>query len=166
MTPIPEPVFDLSAQIAAMLDPSNPKRAVYFSPGNGDAIPSPINPDMIWARPGEGTLLTSDPECARQFHAHGPQDALMAWILGYPQDKGNVVAECQGAPVHLTARSVQARNAAGAVVSEAFVSPMMLDEAQRQMERFVPPGGSLVVLMPVEAIQRRISLREMEGFNG
>ena len=161
MTPIPEPMCDLRAQVAALLDPMHPKRAVLIVPGN--EVP-PV-PGVRHIERSTGTLLTRDPARAAAFADGHEHDATMAWILGYPEDKGEVVRACGRMP-EFVARAVQARDAAGAVVTEAFTSPVGLDRTVEAIRAHVPGGGVLTILSPIEAITRRIMLRVLERANG
>jgi hypothetical protein len=83
----------------------------------------------------------------------------MAKILGYPEAKDDVVKNCGGRPV-ANARAVQVWDADGWVVIEAFASPAGLQATQDELRQHIPPGGSMVVLTPIEAIGRRLLLRE------
>ncbi len=162
MTPIPEPMADVRAQVAAMLDPTHPKKAALVVPGN--EVPA-VLADVIRVDRPSGTLLTLDPVRAAAFADGHDHDATMAWILGYPEDKGSVVAACGGDPVR-TARAIQARDADGNVVTEAFTSPTWFDRTYQAIGEHVPAGGHLVVLTPTQAIGRRVVLRLVERANG
>lgn len=155
MTPVAEPTGDICAQINAMLDPEHPKLAVFVVPSNVSVIPRVLHPDNICiVHRDDGTLVTADKERADLYRQHGPVDALMAWILGYPQDKTEAVAACGGNP--LLARAVQARDAAGNVITEAFVAPGLVSHTSRALSDHVPSGGVVVVLPAAESIIRRI----------
>ena len=162
MTPIPEPMADIQAQVAAMLAPEHPKKAVLIVPGND--VPS-LDAAVIRVESENGTLLTRDPVRAAAFADGHGHDATMAWILGYPEDKAAVVAACGGEHVRL-ARAVQARDASGNVITEAFTSPGGFYQTCRAIGEHVPDGGELVVLTPIEAIVRRLTVRQSEIANG
>lgn len=83
----------------------------------------------------------------------------MAEVLGYPEAKPDVVAGCEGRPI-ASAKAVQARNKDGWVITEAFTSPKWLGITQAELQKHVPKGGAIVVLTPIEAIGRRLLLRE------
>ena len=111
----------------------------------------------------EGRLVTLDKALALSFR-HAPYeldafDAVMAGLLGYPEAKPDVIAACDGRPI-AKARAVQARDAEGWVITEAFTSPKWLGITQAEIRKHVPSGGTLVVLTPIEAIGRRLLLRE------
>jgi hypothetical protein len=163
VTPIPEPAGDIRAQLAAVMDPAHPKQACFVVPADHGQIPYVLNA-FIETRP-EGTLITTDVKSADWFKIMPNHQVVfdegMATILGYPQSKPDVVANCGGAPIAL-ARAVQALDADGYVVTEAFCSPVGLRETSAVLSRHVPPGGWLAVLTPVEAIGRRLLLREAE----
>lgn len=160
LTPIPEPTSDIDAQITALLDPEHPKNSVFIVPGN--EVPNvPLGVSKI-ARP-EGTLLTRDPACAEAFHA-AADDATMARILGYPEEKYEAVAACGG---NLSAgHMVQARDISGNVITEALASPPGLERVRLAIMTHVPRGGSLVVLSAAQSIMRRLKLRAMEDADG
>jgi len=155
MTPIAEPPGDIRAQLAAALDPKHPKLACFMVPA--DAANLRDAPGVLIVRRDEGALVTTDPEIAELFR-HRADDSTMALILGYPESKDLIIKRCPK-PVSQRARAVQARDAAGHVVTEAFCSPMMFLPTCEAMARHVPPGGELVVLSPAASIARRIALR-------
>jgi hypothetical protein len=154
VTPIPEPAADLRAQLAAVLDPSHPKVAMLVVPGN--EIPE-IPPDLCVVTRPEGTLITRELWEALNFLYGYTSDSDMALMLGYPENKDDVVRSC-GGDLSL-ARAVQARDAGGNVVTEAFASPDGLQRTISVLSHHVPHGGALVALTPVEAICRRVALR-------
>lgn len=160
MTPIPEPPRDIRAQIDAVLDPSHPKRAIFMVPADAKFLPYVYDAHIV-ERP-EGTLLTTDAELAALFAASA-DDRTMATILGYPEAKPDVVERCGGNPA-LIARAVQARDAAGNVITETFTSPPGLKRAVEALREHAPPGGELVVLTPIAAIARRVALRYRQVF--
>lgn len=165
MTPVPEPHSDLLAQLAAVLDPAHPKVAMLLVPGNENEIPvSLVGSACVVSRP-EGTLITCDAARAAAFK-RGPVDApLMARILGYPEDKDEVVRRCEVTGDASQVRAVQARNAQGAVITEAFASYAGLQPTIRALAEHVPLGGELVVLWARESILRRVSRRFAEGMS-
>lgn len=158
MTPVPEPASDVLAQIAAMLDPNHPKRAALVVPGN--VMPDETRGKAHIVERPEGTLITTDPELAA-LYARRADDQAMAVILGYPEHKDDVVRNCR--ENFMLARAVQARDAAGNVLTEAFASPVGLGRTMAAIASHVPPGGQLVVMTPVDAIIRRLTLRAQEG---
>lgn len=163
MTPVPEPAADLVAQLAAVVDPEHPKRAMLVVPGN--AVPAELPDHVYVCARVEGTLITGSAIIASLFD-HVPtmngalDDASMASILGYPEDKSEVIQNCAG---DLTrALAVQARDAAGNVVTEAFASPPGLFRTATALTGHVPSGGYLVTLTPAASITRRLALRAKE----
>jgi hypothetical protein len=161
MIPTPEPAGDIKAQLAAMLDPAHPKRACFLVPEDMTQIPHKLSAIVV-AR-AEGVLVTQDQACADAFSSASNQpdsfDRTMAEILGYPEAKPDVVAACNGQPF-TRARAVQARDKDGHVITEACCSPGRLEETQNALQAHVPTGGTLVAVMPLEALARRILLRE------
>jgi hypothetical protein len=160
MTPTPEPAGDIKAQLAAVLDPNHPKRACFVVPE--DAVHAPYGQIMSAARP-EGTLVTRDVDLLRVFR-RAPEDPdgfdrAMAEILGYPEAKPDTLRRCEGRPF-ARGRVVQAQDKDGCVITEACCSPLMLQPTQEALKPHVPEGGQLVVLTPLEALGRRILLRE------
>jgi hypothetical protein len=161
MIPTPEPAGDIKAQLVAVLDPDHPKRACFLVPEDITQIPYGLNAIVV-AR-AEGVLVTQDQACADAFSLAFNQadyfDRTMAEILGYPEAKPDVVAACDGQPFN-RAHAVQARDQDGHVVTEACCSPGRLEETQEVLKPHVPTGGKLVVVTPLEALARRILLRE------
>jgi len=165
MTPIPEPACDIRAQIAAMLDVSHPKQAVLIVPGNEDLLPDLPTPLGVYrVDTPAGVLLTRSMWRAGAVE-NAPTDKVMAWVLGYPEDKDAVVAACCGNHVH-DAIAVQARDIEGSVIIEAFASPGMRQHTVDTLLPHVPEGGALVIMTPISAISRRIALREAERAHG
>jgi len=163
MTPVAEPLGDIRAQLAAVLDPQHAKRACFLVPEDARnlTIPEGGIDGLLVVRRAEGTLVTLDPAKAELFKQQA-DDTTMAEILGYPEDKDTVLARCPRNPGH-TARSVQARTHTGHVVIEALCSGVGLLPTVAEMQRHVPPGGKLVILSPTASIARRIAMRRI-GF--
>jgi hypothetical protein len=161
MTPTPEPAGDIKAQLSAVLNPAHPKRACFLVPEDMTQIPHGLSAIVV-AR-AEGVLVTQDRWRADAFSSAFNQtdsfDRTMAALLGYPEAKPDVVVACDRRPFTL-ARAVQARDKDGHVVTEACCSPGRLEETQEALKPHVPEGGKLVVVTPLEALARRILLRE------
>jgi len=160
--PDPEPPGDIRAQLAAVLEPAHPKKACFLVPEDAANLRLPEEGwGLIVVKRHEGTLVTLDPARAELFKARA-DEAAMAQILGYPEDKDTVLARCPRNPGH-TARAVQARTRTGHVIQEACCSGVGLLPTVAEVQRHVPPGGRLVVLSPTASIARRIALRRI-GF--
>ena len=147
---IPEPEKDIDAQLRALQDRKHPKVAVFLARGNriGDRrIASSV---QVITR-AEGTLLTTDKKRARYF-ASRPMitDDDLAFLLGYPETKADVLASGDGIVV-------QARDADGCVITEAFASRERVSETIRALESHVPFCGRVEVLTPSAALTRRIA---------
>jgi hypothetical protein len=164
MIPTPEPVRDIRAQIAAVLDPAHPKRACFLVPENVEQV----HCDWIRKRAtlkarAEGALVSRERRLLLGFLAAPSDqdgfDRVMAEILGYPEAKPDVVAACEGRPF-ARARVVQARDRDGSVITEACCSPGWLQVTQDALRAHVTRGGTLVTLTPLEVLGRRILLRE------
>ena len=159
MVPVPESAGDIRAQLAAVMDPHHPKRACLVMPEDHGQIPYVLN--AHYATRPEGTLVTTFAPAALMFEAAEAGEAFdrtMAVLLGIPEDKHSVAQRCDGRP-ELYSRSVQARDAEGNVISEAFASPQGLHATVVALEGHVPPDGALVIMKPVDAISRRIATR-------
>lgn len=166
MTPVPEPAGDIRAQLAAALNPGHPKRAAFLVPRDAEGLNAPefrAAGVSVTERP-EGVLVTLDDMLAAAFAA-APEgdgfDVVMAQILGYPEDKATVVSRCGGRPTTV-ARAVQARDADGHVVQEAYASPLGLLETCAAVQQHIPPGGRLEILPPLLAMSRRVAMRLVE----
>jgi hypothetical protein len=161
MIPTPEPAGDIRAQLLAVLDRNHPKLACFLVPE--DAVHAPSYGKIISAARPEGMLVTRDTDLLLAFRqAPADQDGfdrVMAEILGYPEAKPDVVAACGGQPFN-RARAVQARDQDGHVITEACCSPGRLRATQNALQEHVPKGGKLAVVTPLEALARRILLRE------
>jgi hypothetical protein len=166
VTPVPEPAGDVRAQLAAALAPYGPKRAAFLVPRDAQGLdPAEFrNAGVYVAEREEGMLVTLEQSLAEAFN-DAPEgddfDRVMAEILGYPEDKHTVVSRCRGKPATV-ARAVQARDAEGHVVQEAFCSPLGLLETCAAVQQHVPPGGSLEILPPILAMSRRVAMRLVE----
>lgn len=136
--PVPEPMRDIAAQIGALHDPAHPKRAVYIAPGKV----------RVYQR-DEGALLTDDAALAARFMKAELSDDDMAAILGYPETKASVIASDR-------CLIVQARNAAGDVITEAAASAERMFETVRALFAHVPPGGVLRLCGADAALKRRM----------
>jgi hypothetical protein len=158
----PEPEGDIRAQLRAMLDPDHPKRAVFVVPQDRERVARPGPKVFAETRP-EGTLFTRSDQLATSFLCAPSDEAgfdrMMAKILGLPQDKQSVFRACDGRPM-ARAKIVQATDADGWVVTEAAAGPDQLKETSEALQKHVPPGGSLRVMTPIEALGRRMLLRE------
>jgi hypothetical protein len=165
MFPLAEPAGDIRAQLRAMLDDSHPKRAVFVVPEDYERalIMRGLPVGLFVPRRPRGTLFTRSDKLATAFLCAPEDEAgfdrIMARILDYPEAKPDVVRACQGRPVSL-ARAVQAHDADGWVVTEAFASPAGLQKTSEALQKHVPPGGSLRVMTPIDAVGRRLLLRE------
>ena len=155
MLPVPEPPRDIEAQLRAALDPDHPKRACFCVPLDQHLVPPSL--DAYIVRRPEGTLVTLYKRLAEAFE-RAADDTTMAWLLGYPEPKPIVMERCGGQDA-VRARVVQARDCEGSVVTEAYTSPWGFLETCVEMERHVPDGGELAILMPIMAISRRVAMR-------
>jgi hypothetical protein len=161
--PVPEPAGDVVAQIAAMLDPEHPKRAVFVVPQDAARLSNPPAGVFVVERP-EGTLVTRRSELAGMFR-QASSDAIefdrhMALILGLPEAKPDIDERCRGNAK--LARMVQARDAGGHVVQECVVSHLYFLPACAAMQEHVPARGRLVIMSPAAAISRRVAMRWVE----
>jgi hypothetical protein len=158
---VPEPEGDIRAQFRALADPDHLKEAVFVVPEDRGVVPPA--PGMLVEHRREGSLYTKREGLAVMFCC-APSDELgfdktMARILGLPQDKREVFQSCEGRPM-ARARIVQACDADGWVVTEAAAGPEQLAPTMAGLKKHVPPGGSLRVMTPIEALGRRMLLRE------
>ena len=147
---LPEPVADVAAQIGAVADPRSPKTSAFMA--KGTKVPRTMPPGLVKATRPEGTLVTNQPQQARQFaKAKAVTDAGMARQLGYPETKGRAIAS-------LAPRVVQGRTPSGAVAHESLASPAGVPAAARAAARAVP-GGHVAVMSPLAALFRRASMK-------
>jgi hypothetical protein len=145
---LPEPAADLAAQLAAVADPASAKRAMFLA--QGSPLPASLPPGVTAATRPEGTLLTSDPERAREFQRSAAlTDDGMARLLGYPESKRAAIA-ADGAPV-----AVQATAPGGGVVHAGLASQAGIPAAVRAA-RAAAPGGRVTIQTPQAAVLRRL----------
>ena len=121
------------------------------------SIPPEGIPGLHIATRDEGVLVTTDLDLAVMFD-HEYSEPVMAQILGYPEDKLLTGERCPH-PISHRARAVQARDAEGHVITEAFCSPAAFFETYAAVARHVPSDGDLIVMLPVAAIARRVAMR-------
>lgn len=158
---VPEPEGDIRAQFRALLDRDHPKEAVFVVPEDRGHVPQTSG--LLVEHRREGSLYTRREGLAVMFCC-APSDEMgfdraMARILGLPQDKRAVFLACEGRPM-ARARIVQACDADGWVVTEAAAGPDRLAPTMVELKKHVPEGGALKVMTPIEALGRRMLLRE------
>jgi hypothetical protein len=141
LTTTPEPQSDVQAQIAAMLDPANPKDSVFVA--DGTALP-PVPEGVTSIKKKGGTLLTTNAEKAKKFRRSKVTDELVAEMLAIPQPKSEVAG---------TPEAVQAKDAQGNVVAEAVTDGTGGNEAAVAAQ--TPPGGSVGFVAPEAALAQR-----------
>jgi hypothetical protein len=136
----PEPASDIQAQIDSMLDPANPKDAVFIAAGT--EVPAlPGNVRRI-DRP-EGVYLTTNADKANQIlSAPTVTDDMVAEFLGIPVPKSQVAGE--------NPEVLQARDAEGNVVNEAVGQ-----ENGQAVAETVPAGGTVTTTTPEQAQAER-----------
>ncbi|HWF77326.1 MAG TPA: hypothetical protein VN694_09135, partial [Caulobacteraceae bacterium] len=78
-------------------------------------------------------------------------DDDLAVLLGYPETKADVFARGGGLVV-------QARDADGHVITEAYASSQRLAETVAALRAHVPLLGRLQVMTPADALARRVSV--------
>jgi hypothetical protein len=151
-----EPARDIRAQILALVDPRHPKAAMFLAPGNAGDAPG-VGHGLMRAERREGVLLTADLEKMRVFVAADmPDDASMAWILGYPEPKDAAIATSTSGWL----RVVQACDWQGNVITEALCSPTWF---ARTMGVLSVHGASVRSLTVEQALERRFALRCAEA---
>jgi hypothetical protein len=149
-----EPQGDIRAQIRAMMDPKNPKDAVFIAKGT-PVDEADIPDDVIRVDREEGTLLTTNPRKANTFnHEDVLTDRTMANILGIPEDKGQAVGTGQETVIQATDKD-------GNVVNEAVDGGSGANA--QAVGATVPEGGALQALTPEEAQRRRALLAQQEN---
>ena len=147
---LPEPVADVAAQVAAVADPRSAKTSAFMA--KGTKLPPTLPPGVVKATRREGTLVTNNPQQARQFaKARTLTDGHLAKQLGYPESKRHATAS--GAP-----RVVQGRTPSGAVAHESVASPAGVRAAAKAAAKAVP-GGRVVVTSPLAALFRRAVMK-------
>lgn len=140
----PEPVGDLQAQIAAVRDPSSGKNVALVTPSNStDGLDLS---GLHTVQTPRGLIVTSDPTKAEiaRFLADDLSDDQVGRLLGY----GSTKAQSDGTVV-------QAKDAAGQVVSGEATAQADVDGAVARATDMAPAGGSVEVTDVDQALQRR-----------
>lgn len=162
--PVPEPVGDVRAQLAAALDPEHPKRACFLVPEDAARLTGKPPGVHVVIR-SEGALVTAHKMLAELFRLAPaePQafDRSMATLLGLPEAKPDIDERCRGIPA--LCRAVQARDGEGHVVHEAVTSHLRFFDTVEAVQAHVPPGGQLAILHPAAALSRRVAMRQIDG---
>ena len=147
----PEPAGDIAAQMAALVDPLHPKRAVWVSAGTVvgavvGAVPRLSLPaGTLYARLGDLDALVAEPSLE-----------TLARILDYVECRSPALAGFFQLPV------VQALSPAGWVVQEQLVSWGRVGEARRRASayggvRVVSVGGCLARRRDLIARERLVA---------
>ena len=139
----PEPQGDIQAQIAAMVDPNNPKDSVFIA--KGTTVPE-IPKGVAQVSKPEGLYLTTN--FPKALAIKGPQsltDDQVATFLGLPEPKSQTGA----APL-----AVQGKDAAGNVASGAIISSPSSPNVAAVAAQ-TPAGGSVTITDPVTAQNER-----------
>lgn len=147
---LPEPERDIDAQLRALIDPDHPKHAVFLARGN--RLGQRTLPDGIFVEERrEGTLITDSATLALAFRqTEHITDAEIAFLLGYPEAKADVMQSDDGVVV-------QALDKDGNVVMEAATSSLRLTLTKDAVEAQTPLGGRCIVTTPQAALARRIA---------
>ena len=142
--PLPEPPADVRAQLAAVADKRNPKRAAFLPRGTD----VPVTKGLHRASRREGTLITSDAAKHRLFRQSPTlTDTTMAGLLDYPESKGEAIAS--GLPV-----MVQGVTPEGAVAHESLASPAGVPAAAAKAGAIAP---DVRVMTVPGALRRRLA---------
>ena len=145
----PEPAEDIAAQVEAMADPATDRDAVFVAEGNESAMPAALPEGAIVVRRrGIGTLITTNQSKAQKFR-RARKDADIAAILGYSENKADVIAAGQEPVV------VQARSPEGAVEAEQIATPARRGAAAKAVARQARRGATVTETTVQEAQQRR-----------
>jgi hypothetical protein len=141
----PEPLGDIAAQLAALVDPAHPKRGVWVCRGT----PMPRALDIARLATPMGWLYGS-PRLLRRLAAD-PSEENLAEILDYVEPKSSV----KGGEMPI----VQAFDRNGWVVHEQLVSWSRVGEARRRAAGY----GRVRVVSRLGCLERRRWLIAREG---
>ena len=146
----PEPAEDVAAQIEALVDPQSARDAVFVAEGNEQALPKATPKGVMRvARPGVGVLLTTNQKKAQEFRTKKLTDAKLQQILGYSENKADVIAKGAEPVV------VQARTKKGAVAAEQLTSREGTPAAREAVRKLGPKGAKVVETSVAKAQERR-----------
>ena len=144
---VPEPAGDIAAQLAAMMDPNNPRKGVFVAEGT----PMPQLPAgvAVVTKKGQGTFITTDPTLARSIKGTKHlDDKQIANFLGIPHAKAEIAARTDN-PLAITAKDKN-----GNVVASAATDTTDSPNATAIKDQ-VPPGGSVVTQTPEQLLAER-----------
>jgi hypothetical protein len=156
----PESSFDIEAQMFAVLDPKNPKKAAFIDPESAqqmDVEPGKIKKfdieetgQSVWTGhiPNKGVIASADPNVVTEvmtvYEAGGDVDAAIGEALG-------MVGGKEGDNV------VRVKDADGAVVHEQVADDESLDAAREQASKIADaiPAGRIDEPTVQEAMEER-----------
>lgn len=143
----PEPAADVQAQVDAMVDPASGRDAVFVAEG----APAPAAPKGVQQvyRKGVGTLLTTNKAKAAEFRSKKLTDAKMAQILGYSEDKADVLRTGEEPVV------VQAKTPKGAVAAEQVATRRGVPAAKKAVAKQASKGAKVIETSVAAAQARR-----------
>lgn len=151
----PEPAEDIAAQIAEMANPKSSRDTVFVAEGNESAIPDVLPEGVrLLARPGIGTLLSTNAGKLTRFRKKNLGDADIAQLLSYPETKQEIAATGQP-PV-----AVVAKNPDGSVPVSMVSSPKGVGRAKLEARRQAPKAE--VAVVPVEVALKDRAARTAE----
>ncbi len=142
----PEPIADLKAQVAAMLDPASDRDAVFVA--EGQQAPSVPKGVRKVTRNGVGTLLTTNDKKAQEFRTKKLTDETLQRIIGYSENKADVMRAGEEPVV------VQAQTPDGAVQAEQIATRRGAPAAAKAVAKLGTKGAK-VVATSVAATQAR-----------
>lgn len=146
-----EPVEDIAAQVEAMVDPASERDAVFVAEQQGAATQLPKLPKGVMRveRPGVGVLLTTNKQKAQEFRTKKLTDAKLQQILGYSENKADVIAKGEEPVV------VQARTKSGAVAAEQLATRKGVPAAKKAVAKQGPKGAKVIETSIAKAQERR-----------
>jgi transcriptional regulator with XRE-family HTH domain len=142
-----EPIADLKAQVAAMLDPASDRDAVFVA--EGQQAPSAPKGVRKVTRNGIGTLLTTNEKKAQEFRTKKLTDETLQRIIGYSENKADVVRRGEEPVV------VQAQTPDGAVQAEQIATRRGAPAAAKAVAKLGTKGAKVVATSVAAAQARR-----------
>lgn len=147
-----EPQADIEAQVAALADPQSERDTVFIAGDQyGDQRGQrglPAGATEVY-RKGVGTLITTSPAKAKRFKTGRLNDKTLQEILGYAQNKADVMRAGKEPVV------VQAKTKTGAVAAEQLASPDKVPAARKAVKKLARKGAKVVETTPQQAQAER-----------
>lgn len=158
-----EPARDIQAQLQDLADPAAGRDSVFIAAGDPAAKVALADENLRKLPPGvkvinrkEGTLFTTDEGKARRFQMGRINDETVQKILGYSQNKADVVAAGTEPVV------VQAKAKDGTVVAEQLASRDQVPAARAAVKKIARKGAKVSETTPAAMQAERAAPKSLQ----